>query len=62
MSAKNTLVNPALVAVDIINCFDRMQTPEHTEGTEGFIWVQAIKSNAAEATLDIKSATIIKDV
>ena len=31
-----------------------MQTPEHTEGTEGFIWVQAIKSNAAEATLDIK--------
>lgn len=54
MSAKNTLVNPALVAVDIINCFDRMQTPEHTEGTEGFIWVQAIKSNAAEATLDIK--------
>lgn len=54
MSAKNTLVNPALVAVDIINCFDRMQTPEHTEGTEGFIWVQAIRSNAAEATLDIK--------
>ena len=54
MSAKNTLVNPALVAVDIINCFDRMQTPEHTEGTEGFIWVQALQSNASEAKLDIK--------
>ena len=54
MSAKNTLVNPTLVAVDIINCFDRMQTPEHTEGTEGFIWVQALNTNASEAKLDIK--------
>ncbi len=31
MSSKNTLVNPVLVATDIINCFDRIQTPEHTE-------------------------------
>ncbi len=54
MSAKNTLVNPTLVAVDIVNCFDRMQTPECTEGTEGFIWVQSINSNASEAVMDIK--------
>lgn len=54
MSAKNTLVNPTLVAVDIVNCFDRMQTPECTEGTEGFIWVQSITSNASEAVMDIK--------
>lgn len=54
MSAKNTLVNPGLVAVDFINCLDRMQTPEHTEGTEGFIWVGSIESNAAEAHLNIK--------
>ncbi len=30
MSSKNTLVNPVLVATDIINCFDRIQTPEQT--------------------------------
>ena len=28
------MVNPTLAAVDLINSFDRMQTPEHTEGTE----------------------------
>ena len=54
MSAKNTLVNPALVCVDIINCFDRMQTPEHTEGTEGFIWVESMQTNVSEATLNLK--------
>lgn len=54
MSAKNTLVNPALVVTDIINCFDRMQTPEHTEGTEGFIWVESMNCNVSEATLNLK--------
>lgn len=54
MSAKNTLVNPALVITDIINCFDRMQTPEHTEGTEGFIWVDAINVNVSEGLLSLK--------
>lgn len=54
MSAKNTLVNPALVCVDVINCLDRMQTPEHTEGTEGFIWVESMEANVSEATLNLK--------
>lgn len=54
MSAKNTLVNPTLAAVDIINCLDRMQTPEHTEGTEGFIWVESLVSNVSEARLALK--------
>ncbi|WP_405382468.1 peptidase T [Phascolarctobacterium sp.] len=54
MSAKNTLVNPTLVAVDVINCLDRMQTPEHTEGTEGFIWVESMQTNVSEATLNLK--------
>ena len=53
MSAKNTLVNPTLVAVDVINCLDRMQTPEHTEGTEGFIWVESMQTNVAEAPLNL---------
>ena len=54
MSAKNTLVNPTLVAVDVINCLDRMQTPEHTEGTEGFIWVESLQTNVSEAVLNLK--------
>lgn len=54
MSAKNTLVNPALVCVDVINCLDRMQTPEHTEGTEGFIWVESMQANVSEAVLNLK--------
>ena len=54
MSAKNTLVNPTLVCVDVINCLDRMQTPEHTEGTEGFIWVESMQTNVSEATLNLK--------
>ena len=49
MSAKNRLVNPAMVAVDFINLLDRAQTPEHTEKTEGFIWVTGIVSDARKA-------------
>lgn len=54
MSAKGVLVNPALVAVDLVNSFDRMQTPEHTEGTEGYIWCDSITANVSEATVTLK--------
>lgn len=62
MSAKNTLVNPALVAVDVINCMDRMQTPEHTEGTEGFIWVESMEANVSEAVINLKIRDHNKDM
>ena len=54
MSSKGVLVNPTLVAVDFVNMLDRGATPECTEGTEGFIWVHAINSNASKATVAIK--------
>lgn len=56
MSAKGVLLNPTLVAVDMINCFDRKETPENTDGRDGYIWVQAMQSNqsAAEVTLNIR--------
>lgn len=56
MSAKGVLVNPTLVAVDFINLFDRLQTPENTDGTDGYIWVQGMTSNqsAAEVRLNIR--------
>lgn len=53
MSAKGVMVNPALVAVDFINNLDRLQTPENTSGTEGYLWVNGINSNQSYATLDI---------
>ena len=53
MSAKNVLVNPLLIATDIINEFDRTQTPECTEGKEGYIWNTDLTANAATALLSM---------
>ncbi|WP_033576946.1 peptidase T [Dickeya chrysanthemi] len=51
MSAKGVLVNPVLMAHDFISRFDRRQTPEHTEGREGYVWFNDIHANANEAVL-----------
>jgi tripeptide aminopeptidase len=51
MSGKGVLVNPLLMAHDYISLFDRQQTPEHTEGREGYIWFNEIQANASKATL-----------
>lgn len=54
MSAKNVLVNPTLVATDFVQLMDRGATPECTEGTEGFVWVNSIVSNPARASVSVK--------
>ncbi|MBT9185392.1 peptidase T [Pectobacterium punjabense] len=51
MSAKGVLVNPLLMAHDFISQFDRQQTPEHTEGREGYVWFNDLAANANEAKL-----------
>lgn len=52
MSSKGVLVNPLLMAMDYISHFDRQQTPEHTEGREGYVWFNGMpgftKRSAAE--------------
>lgn len=53
MSAKGVLVNPILVATDLIGRFDPLDTPEHTEGREGYCWVNFMTANAATATLSL---------
>lgn len=53
MSAKGVLVNPTLLAVDFINMFDRKETPECTEGKEGYIWCQAVHSNQSTANVEL---------
>lgn len=51
MSAKGVLVNPLLMAHDFISHFDRRQTPEHTDGRQGYIWFNDLVANANEARL-----------
>ena len=54
MSAKGVLVNPTLLAVDFINMFNRQETPECTEGKEGYIWAQQISGNQSQAKVMLK--------
>ncbi|SEG25986.1 peptidase T [Bosea lathyri] len=51
MSAKDVMVNPLLMAHDFISRFDRAETPERTEGREGYIWFHDIVANASEARM-----------
>ncbi|MBQ4270840.1 MAG: peptidase T, partial [Clostridiales bacterium] len=62
MSSKNNLVNPAMVAVDYINLLDRAETPEHTEDTEGYLWVTDIYCDGLDAKvmIDIRDHDLSK--
>ncbi len=51
MSAKDNLVNPILVAHDLISLFDRLQTPEHTAEKDGYWWFNAVKADALTCSL-----------
>ncbi|MGL4676099.1 MAG: peptidase T [Brevinema sp.] len=51
--AKNVLVNPVLVAQDLISRFDVIDTPEHTDGYEGYFYFMETKANPMEAVLDL---------
>lgn len=61
MSAKGVLVNPLLVAADIIACFDRKQTPEHTDGKEGYWWFTGAEANDSRCTLRMNIRDFDKD-
>jgi tripeptide aminopeptidase len=53
MTAKGVLVNPILVATELVQLFDPMQTPERTEGREGYWWCNGISGNQSTAQLQI---------
>ncbi len=53
MSAKDVLVNPLLMAMDFIDCFDRAETPERTEGREGYFWFKDLVANDTKAWLKV---------
>ncbi|KMO12418.1 peptidase T [Methylobacterium indicum] len=51
MSAKGVMVNPLLMAHDFIGRFDRAETPETTEGREGYVWFNGLQAHSGEARL-----------
>lgn len=53
MSAKNVLVNPNLIANDLMNLVSNWGLPETTEKTEGYFWVIDILGNQTETTVKI---------
>lgn len=50
--AKNKLVNSIYIAQDFINSLPRFETPEHTEGREGFFHLSNIKGDVEETKLE----------
>lgn len=53
MSAKGVLVNPLLMALDFVSHFDPVDTPEHTEGRQGYFWFNDLDANDSEARLKV---------
>lgn len=51
MSAKNVLLNPVRVTHDFIGCFDRFDTPEHTEQREGYFYFTDLIVNPGNAKI-----------
>ncbi len=54
MASKGVLVNPILVVHDFINMLDRGETPEYTEGREGFIVLKTMEATPTTAVLTMK--------
>lgn len=53
MSAKGKLINALCIATDIITALPEKERPEHTEGREGYYWVNNLRGDTASATIDI---------
>jgi tripeptide aminopeptidase len=53
VSAKGVLVNPILLATELMAMFDPLQTPEHTAGRDGYWWFNRIGGDQARATLEM---------
>lgn len=50
--AKGKMVNSMYIATDYINSLPRLETPEHTEGREGFFHLHNIHGTVDETTLE----------
>ncbi|GAA0873072.1 peptidase T [Gangjinia marincola] len=50
--AKGKLINSMYMATDFINSLPRLETPEHTEGRQGFFHLHDIKGSVEETNLE----------
>ncbi|MGA9589856.1 MAG: peptidase T, partial [Salegentibacter sp.] len=50
--AKDKMINSIYIAQDFINSLPRLETPEHTEGRQGFFHLSNIKGNVEETKLE----------
>ena len=50
--AKGKMVNSIFIATEFINSLPRMETPEHTEGYQGFFHLHTVKGNVEETVLE----------
>lgn len=53
MSAKGVLVNPILIAHELISRLDPEETPEGTQGREPYIWVHQMRADQSTCVLTI---------
>jgi len=53
MSAKGVLVNPILLAMELIAQIDPLQRPEHTDGRAGYWWFNRITSGQSQARMTV---------
>ncbi|HAX72118.1 MAG TPA: peptidase T [Firmicutes bacterium] len=51
--AKDKMINAALIATEIASMFPRMETPQHTEGYEGFYHLTDLSGHCEEANLQV---------
>jgi len=49
--AKGKMINSMYIATEFINALPRLETPEHTEGYQGFFHLQQIEGKVDETTL-----------
>ena len=53
VSAKGVLVNPILLANELMALFDPLQTPEHTAGRDGYWWFNRVDGDQAKVRLEM---------
>ncbi len=50
--AKNKMINSMYIAQDFINSLPRLETPEHTEGRQGFFHLSSIQGEVEQTVLE----------
>ncbi|MFA0078065.1 peptidase T [Vibrio artabrorum] len=53
MNSKGNLINSLLLANSFMTQFPAKETPEHTEGREGYYWMKKLAGNSAKTVLNM---------